>query len=273
MLAAVRVGWDRLDRGESALEAAVSAACALEDDPAFNAGTGSTLRLDGKTVQMDAAVMDHRSAFGAVAAIERVRNPVRVARAVLDTPHLLLAGSGALRLARRLGMPDYDPSTPEGRARHERRLERIRRGEAEFDWRGSWNFQSSPEDVFECDTIGVVARDGRGGYACAASSGGFGFMLDGRVGDVPILGAGCYAGPDGAVCATGDGEAIMHGHVSQRVYELLAAGHPVHSALERGLAMVPADRSLGLLALGPDTGAATARSSMAWSGIIDGREI
>src|SRR4051794_10470721 len=80
-----------LARGVDPLEAAVAAVVVLEDDPRFNAGTGSIVRLDG-SVQMDASVMDSEGRFGAVATIERVKNPVTVARAVLETPHLLLAG-------------------------------------------------------------------------------------------------------------------------------------------------------------------------------------
>ena len=87
----------------------------LEDDPRFNAGTGSRVRLDGSTVQMDASVMSSEGKFGAVAGIENVKNPVKVARAVTNTPHILLAGDGATRFARTLGMEPYDPITPASR--------------------------------------------------------------------------------------------------------------------------------------------------------------
>lgn len=103
-------GLRALAEGGNALSAAVAATVVLEDDPRLNAGTGSNLRLDGETIEMDAAVMTGDARFGAVAAIQRVRNPVEVARAVLDTPHLLLAGEGATRFAR--APAAYPTTTP-----------------------------------------------------------------------------------------------------------------------------------------------------------------
>jgi isoaspartyl peptidase/L-asparaginase-like protein (Ntn-hydrolase superfamily) len=279
VLEGVRLGWSRLAAGGSAVEAAVAATAALEDEPIFNAGTGSALRLDGTTVQMDAAVMDHRGRFGAVAAIERVRNPVLVACELLDSPHLLLAGEGATRFARALGVPDYDPATPESRERYRQRVESIRRGRVPepwqaFDWRRAWNFAAEiPEALRPRDTVGAVTRDGNGGFACGASSGGFGLMLGGRVGDVPILGAGCFAGTRGAVCATGDGEEIVRASVCRRVYEWIEKGDPVAVSVERGLDLLPEGSNLGLLALGRDEAVAGARTSMAWAAIVDGDAI
>ena len=98
----------------------------LEDDPRFNAGTGSRVRIDGETIQMDAAVMHSEGSFGAVAAIERVANPVRVARAVVGGPHRILAGDGATAFARALGMADYDPSTEASLARSREAMRALR---------------------------------------------------------------------------------------------------------------------------------------------------
>jgi L-asparaginase/beta-aspartyl-peptidase (threonine type) len=279
ILPAARRGLDVLGAGRGALEAAVAAAVVLEDDPRFNAGTGSTVRLDGETVQMDAAVMDQSRGFGAVAAIERVKNPVLVARAVLDSPHLLLAGDGATRFARALGMPDYDPATPESRARHRRRLERIPQRGMEgawgrSDWTRAWNYLvPPPRELRGCDTIGVVVRDADSRFACAASSGGFGPMLRGRVGDVPIPGAGLYAGPSGAICATGEGEEIIRALVCLRVYEWLEAGLSAVDAIERGLRLVPETADLGILVVARSDAAAGARTQMGWAGIVDGRAV
>jgi beta-aspartyl-peptidase (threonine type) len=94
-----------LGQGGAALDAAVAAVIALEDDGRFNAGSGSALGLDGATVEMDASIMDTRGRLGAVAAVRNVKNPVLLARAVADTPHCLIAGEGAERLARALGQP------------------------------------------------------------------------------------------------------------------------------------------------------------------------
>src|SRR5512133_908778 len=159
-----------LKAGGSALEAALAGVVVLENDPRFNAGTGANIRLDGKTVQMDAAAMDGATGgFGAVAAIERVKNPVKVARRVMDTPHLLIVGDGATRFARAMGFPEHDPICPENRARYER-VKRILLGSEpgaveawkRFDWRKAWNFPGPvPPELAQAagspDTVGAVA--------------------------------------------------------------------------------------------------------------------
>ena len=109
----------------SALDAAVAGTVWLEDDPRFNAGTGANIRLDGHTIQMDAAVMTDEGRFAAVGAIERVKNPVRVARAVMDsTPHLFLVGEGATRFAHRIGFADVVPASPQAEAKYRARMKR-----------------------------------------------------------------------------------------------------------------------------------------------------
>ena len=111
-----------LSADATALEAAVEATVVLEDDPRFNAGTGANIRLDGATIQMDAALMTQGGEFAAVAAIERVKNPIRAARLVLDSPHVLLAGEGATRFAHRLGLPDEVPTSTHAVEKYEERL-------------------------------------------------------------------------------------------------------------------------------------------------------
>src|SRR5262245_41036419 len=101
-----------LEQGGDALAAAVEATRALEDDARFNAGTGSNLRRDGRTIEMDAAVMTSEGRFGAVGCIQAVKNPILVALRVMETPHLFLVGDGATAFARRLGFAEYDPTTP-----------------------------------------------------------------------------------------------------------------------------------------------------------------
>src|SRR6185369_12947521 len=119
-VAAARAAQAALDAGGDALAAALAATAALEDDARFNAGTGSNLRLDGRTIEMDASVMTSDGRFGAVSCIERVQNPVLVAARVMETPHLLLVGAGATAFARRLGFPPYDPSTARAREKYAR---------------------------------------------------------------------------------------------------------------------------------------------------------
>ncbi|NNF05789.1 MAG: L-asparaginase, partial [Candidatus Eisenbacteria bacterium] len=224
-------GMKRLTESHSARQAVIAATQVLEDDPRMNAGTGSNLRLDGRTIQMDAAVMDDSGAFGAVAAIENVQYPILVADMVIDSPHLLLAGEGATAFAKLRGIPDYYPIS--GRARE--RLKRIRfflAKEAppkEVSWESHrpedfWNFPVSLQDTLRdlqgpSDTVGAVARDGRGGFAAGLSTGGTSLMLLGRVGDTPIIGAGVFAGPKGAVATTGDGEEIMRRVLAKEAYD------------------------------------------------------
>ncbi len=113
---AVRVALAALASGKPPVDAAVDAVSVLEDDPGRNAGLGSSLRIDGISVQMDAAVMAEDGRFGAVAAISRVRHPVSVARAVFDTPQRVLTGPGAQAFARNLGFGDFDPVTDQAKA-------------------------------------------------------------------------------------------------------------------------------------------------------------
>ena len=253
-----------LRSGGSALDAALAAVVALEDDPRFNAGTGANIRMDGHTIQMDAACMDGSTgAYGAVAAIERVKNPVLVARKVMATPHLLIVGDGATRFARAMGFPDYDPACAENHSRYER-VKAILLGKApgqveawtHYDWRKAWNFPGPiPDDLKAAlgpsDTVGCVTRDGKGRFAAAISSGGTTITFYGRVGDVPMYGAGIYAGPRGAVACTGNGEDIIKHLMAKTVYDLLAKGVPPQQAVDRALRAFPPRIDLGLIAVSP----------------------
>ncbi|HET9233467.1 MAG TPA: isoaspartyl peptidase/L-asparaginase [Candidatus Eisenbacteria bacterium] len=245
-----------------ALEAAIRATIVLEDDPRLNAGTGSNFRLDGKTIEMDAAVMDDAFRFGAVAAIQRVKNPVRVAESVLKTPHLLLAGEGATAFARAQGFPEYDPVSERARKRYEQVRAFFSRGTGGSDhpaWHGVdpasfWNFDDTQATTLRqlagpSDTVGAVVRDGRGGFAAALSTGGTSIMLRGRIGDTPIIGAGLYAGPHGAVAATGDGEEIMRRVLAKHVYDRIVAGASAQEAADEGIAMFPGRFAVGIIAV------------------------
>lgn len=196
-----KVGSEILNKGGSALDAVVGATIVLEDDERLNAGTGSRLRLSGK-IQMDASLMDSKKDCGCVAALEGVKNPIKVAREVMKTPHLLIAGEGANEFARSKGFEYYDPKTD----RTVRAWEKVRKMLREKDlpsWAEKW------EDYDVRDTVGAVALDSRGGFATSNSTGGTTFMLDGRVGDTPVIGAGLYAAEKGAVSSTGIGEEIV----------------------------------------------------------------
>jgi beta-aspartyl-peptidase (threonine type) len=279
VLLAAQAAWQILSEGGAALDAAVAGAVVLENDPGFNAGSGSNIRLDGVTVQMDAAVMNEEREFGAVAVIERVKNPVLVAREVMRSPHMILAGTGATQFARALGMADYDPRTPESLQRYRTLQHRMMNGGLgeewkSFDWRKLWNFPIPLDEALKPkDTIGVVVRDGRGGFAAAISTGGTSTTLHGRVGDVPIPGAGIHAGPAGAVAATGWGEYIIRENLSRRVYDWIAAGTPAKQAIDMGLALYPQQIGIGLIAVSAADQAASANTQMAWAGVVDAEPV
>jgi isoaspartyl peptidase/L-asparaginase-like protein (Ntn-hydrolase superfamily) len=251
-----------LKTGAPALDGALAGVVVLEDDPRFNAGTGANIRLDGKTIQMDAACMDGATgAFGAVAAIERVKNPVLVARKVMDTPHILIVGEGATRFARAMGFPDYDPTCAENRTRFQR-VQAILKGSdprqieawKRYDWRKGWNFPTPLKEALgPSDTVGCVTRDAAGRFAAAISTGGTTITFYGRVGDVPMYGAGIYAGPKGAVACTGNGEDIVKHLVAKAAYDRLAMDLPAQEAVDQTLASFPERIDLGLVAIGPDS--------------------
>lgn len=235
-------GLALLKRGGRALDAVVEAIVVMEDDPRLNAGTGSRMRIDGR-IQMDAAVMDWDLEAGAVAAIEEVKNPIRVAKDVLRTPHVLLVGGDAVAFARSKGHRPYDPATPESRQRLEESLAKIRNGQLP-------RYARKWKDVDLHDTVGAVARDRRGRFAAGTSTGGTSFMLPGRVGDSPIVGAGLYAGSHGAISVTGIGEEIVKQVLSKFVYDRMADGLAPQKAAERGLALFVKDVPIGIIAVG-----------------------
>ncbi len=222
-LEAARAGHEVLAAGGTALDATVAACVVLEDDPAFNAGTGSCLNADGE-VEMDACLMDGASLrAGAVAAIRGVRNPIRVARLVMErSPHVLLAGAGAERFARGHGVEPYPPSF----LVTERALTR-------------WQKECDEGWTAKPGTVGAVALDANGHVAAATSTGGISFKLPGRVGDSPLPGAGTYADDlTGAVSATGQGEAIIRVVLAKAVCDRIGAGLHPQKAAEEALAQL-----------------------------------
>jgi beta-aspartyl-peptidase (threonine type) len=214
--AAALVGWEILQQGGSALDAVESAVVALEDDPLFNAGTGSTLTCDGH-VEMDAGIMDGTSLrAGAVGAVKGVKNPIKLARRILeDGRHVLLAGDGALSFAREVGIPEVPPDSLIVRARRKR-------------WEETHG------------TVGCVALDTEGRIAVATSTGGILNKLPGRVGDSPLLGCGTYADEHGGVSCTGDGEAIIRVLLAKSALEYLKLGSAPQAAASEAVKLLSA---------------------------------
>lgn len=254
---AARRALAQLETNGDALDAAIFAVSTLEDDGRFNAGSGAVLALDGATVEMDAAIMDSRGRLGAVACVQDVANPVRLARAIADTPHWMLAGDGAGRFARAIGMAQGLPVSERQRSAH-RKLSAQLAGSVPmmpglnhevFD--RFWNYNTPlqlPESV-ACDTVGAVVRGADGHFAVACSTGGSAPSLLGRVGDCPIVGSGFFAGPEGAVAASGIGEQIVRHLLARTVYGWIAEGIPLIQALQRGIDLFPRDVAVGLVAV------------------------
>ncbi len=204
---AALTGWKLLQEGKSALDAVAIAVMALEDNPLFNAGTGSTLNVHGQ-VEMDAAIMDGEMlSAGAVAAVSKIKNPIHLARKVLeDGRHVLLVGEGAHLFARQSGIPEYPPELL-----------------IVEDARRRWEKQHG--------TVGCVALDQAGRLAVGTSTGGMFDKLPGRIGDSPLLGCGTYADSSGGISCTGNGEAIIRVVMAKSALEFLSGdSHPMEAA-------------------------------------------
>lgn len=273
---AARAGRTILQAGGEALDAVVRAIEALEDDGRFNAGTGAVVAPDGVTIEMDAAVMDTRGRLGAIACVRDVRHPVLLAREVARTPHRLLAGEGAQRLAVVLGLAPAQPLTS---ALAQQRLAQLEQASAQDrDKRAAvlrlWNYPAPPAQQAHaagCDTVGAVARDAAGHFAVAASTGGVVPALLGRVGDTPLIGAGFYAGSEGAVAVTGTGEDIIPLLLAHAVYGWIAGGIPLQQALERGVEQLPEGSDIGIIAVSrTEAGHHSNRAMPVSNGDVDG---
>lgn len=240
-----------------ALEAAIAAVMVLEEDERFNAGTGAVLCLDGATIEMDASIMDTRGRLGAIAGVRDVRNPILLARAIADTPHVLLAGEGADRLARALGLERAKPISAAQREQHEKLLKQlagsvpVMPGIDNRMFERFWNYKTPlqlPPNAAH-DTVGAVVRGPDGHFAVAGSTGGSAPSLLGRVGDTVIMGSGFYAGPLGAIAATGVGEHIVRHMLARTVYGYIEQGMPLQQALQRGIDLIDKDVVTGLIAV------------------------
>ena len=211
---AALAGWEILKQGGSALDAAEAAVVVLEDNPLFNAGTGSTLNSLGK-VEMDAAIMEGNTlSAGAVAAVQGIKNPIKLARRVMeDGRHVLLVCEGALLFARQIAFPECSPDMLIVEAERKR-----------------WEEKHG--------TVGCVALDGAGKVAVATSTGGIFNKLPGRVGDSPLLGCGTYADELGGVSCTGHGEAIIRVVMAKSTLDLLKGGTDPHAAANQAVVLL-----------------------------------
>jgi L-asparaginase / beta-aspartyl-peptidase len=223
-----------LQKGGSSVDAVAAAVQVLEDDPFFNAGRGAVFTSAG-THEMDAAIMDGRTlAAGAVGCVQRVRNPIKLARAIMETsPHIMLTGNGAEDFARELGLElveeEYFYTEQRWRA-----LERVRQAQGN---------RRALSDQDRHGTVGAVALDQTGNLAAATSTGGNTNKRPGRIGDTPIIGAGTYANiKTCAVSATGVGEFFMRAVAAHDLSALmehrdLSLGNAAQAVLDKVAAL------------------------------------
>lgn len=260
------LGSEQLAAGEASLRVVEEVVAALEDDPRFNAGRGSVFTSIG-THELDAAIMDGRTlACGAVAGVKNVRNPVRLARRVMeDTPHVLLSGQGADNFAVNAGVrrnvQAYFTTEPQLERYREIRSQRRSTGSEgdgapspDGDYTGNAGPERDQAGASHLGTVGAVAMDRYGNLAAATSTGGTMYKQIGRVGDVPVIGAGTYANNDtAAISCTGRGEEFIRHTVAYDVSALIEyTGLSVEDAARKVIdeTLKPGDG--GLIAIGRD---------------------
>jgi len=218
-----------LENGGKSLDAVVRSLEVMENNPIFNAGTGSWPNFNGE-IEMDAIIMEGKiRRSGAVGCIQMVKNPILVARKVMEeTDHILLVGNGAERFARNAGFRNYNPITESRRVEWQEMVGKLKHGENvplfEY-WKKLKKYAS--------DTVGAVAIDVNDNIAAGTSSGGFPLKLPGRIGDVPLIGCSTYAqNLVGGVSITGHGEVVMKNLIAKSVCDELAKGSQVQPLVE-----------------------------------------
>lgn len=215
--------WKVLSQGGKALDAVEKGVRLVEDDPnERSVGYGGRPDRDGR-VTLDACIMDEKTNIGSVASLEHIKNPISVARAVMEkTPHVMLVGDGALQFAVSQGFEKMNLLTPE----------------SEKEWK-DWLKTSEYKPVVNIenhDTIGMIALDEHGNLSGACTTSGMAFKMHGRVGDSPIIGAGLFVDNEvGAATATGHGEEVIRTCGSHLVVELMRQGKSPQQACEEAV--------------------------------------
>lgn len=235
---ALAAGWRALQKGGSALDAVEEAVVAMEDDETFDAGRGSFLNRDGR-VQLDALIMDGKTLrAGGVGCVERIKNPVRAARRVLEaSPHVYFVGEGAETFAEEHGIELCD----NGALVVEREVKRLQKAREQ-------EYLQSPGEfcgpAMSHDTVGAVALDASGNIAAATSTGGTLNKAPGRVGDSSLIGCGCYADNESAAASTtGWGEPMMKLVFAKHATDRVASGLSPEQVAPESIAYL--DKRLG----------------------------
>jgi N4-(beta-N-acetylglucosaminyl)-L-asparaginase len=225
-LQANEVAWKILDRGGRALDAVEQGVRRCEDDPnERSVGYGGRPDRDGR-VTLDACIMDEMANIGSVACLEHIKNPVSVARAIMEkTPHVMLVGEGALQFALTQGFIKENLLVPD----------------SEKEWK-EWLKTSAYKPIVNIenhDTIGMIALDKAGNLSGACTTSGMAYKMHGRVGDSPIIGAGLFVDNEvGAATATGHGEEVIRVAGCHLVVELMRQGRTAEEACQEAVLRV-----------------------------------
>lgn len=233
---AAQAGWRILQAGGTALDAVEAAVRVLEDDPNFNAGTGACLTMNG-TIELDAGIMDGSTLnAGAVAVVERIKNPISLARKVLESEHVLLSGRGAERFAAEHDIPSC--TNDDLLTERQRQLWKTR-NDADEPRYYRREFGSIVREE-KHGTVGAVALDTSGALAAATSTGGIHYKYPGRVGDSPLVGCGFYADEYAAISCTGHGEDFTRLLIAKRAADYVAGGAIARAGAEAAIAFLGA---------------------------------
>jgi beta-aspartyl-peptidase (threonine type) len=223
-----------LERGGRAIEAVECAVSLLEDEPALNAGTGSDLQADG-LIRMDVSVMTADGRAGAVAQVPGLRNPIRLARYILEQDaHVMLSGEEALQLGLRVGLEPAVVATPAKVAYWQQHLDEAGRRLDYATMAAAWQ----RDHAARLGTVGCVALDCDGRLAAGTSTGGTALCYPGRVGDTAVIGAGTYCTPLAGVSMTGLGERMLVLLSAKRFCDLVGDGLAIDRAARLVLAEI-----------------------------------
>ncbi len=248
---AVLKGEKVLKEGKTSLDAVEKAINVLENDPQFNAGTGSVINVN-KEVEMDASIMTSELDVGGLASIKKVKNPISVSRKIMEkTDHVLLSGEGAKEFARAMGFEEYDPKTKQRIEEWESLKKDIKENKSEKYQKISDLAENNPGLVL--GTVGAVAIDKNGLITAGTSTGGLNMKMKGRIGDTPLIGCGTYADHNGGVSATGIGEGIIRLVLAKKVNDIIQKGKDAKTAtkeaIEYGKKLKEEYNSLGVISI------------------------
>jgi len=236
---AAEKGFKILEKNGSALDAVEAAVKVMEDDEVFNAGLGSALTIE-KRVEMEASIMDGKTLnAGAVSLLSDVKNPVHLARIIMEnSDHVYIVGEGAERLARLFKLERRNAQTELRVKSYNMLKEKLKKGELDYLPKTYKLMKENPR-LIQLDTVGAVALDIHGNVAAATSTGGVALKFPGRIGDTPLIGCGNYADNEAGACsATGIGEIAIRLVLSKTVCDQMRAGCSAQEAVENSIRTV-----------------------------------